>query len=110
MSPTEETGMHEDPDDRRAAAADADVEEVLRGSQPNSSGPQTASGDMGVSSERVGPAGPDQHATDGLRDTTPGSSAPEGEDPPEQAPGAEETNPDGRTPKAGYSSIDPRSD
>lgn len=68
-----------------------------------------ASGDMGVSSEREGHTGPGQHGTDGVRDVTP--QRPSDEDaPPEQRPGAEETNPEGVTPKAGYSKTDPRSD
>jgi hypothetical protein len=68
-----------------------------------------ASGDMGVSSEREGHAGPGQHGTDGVRDVT--AERPASEDvPPEQRPGAEETNPEGLTPKAGYSKTDPRSD
>lgn len=67
------------------------------------------SGEMGVSSEREGHAGPGQHATDGIRDVTPAERDPDAEVPPEQAPGAEEENPVGLDPKAGYSSIDPRS-
>jgi len=71
-----------------------------------------ASGDMGVSSEREGPTGPGQVGTDGVRDTT--SAEPDGDAdadvPPEQRPGAVETNPEGIPPKAGYSSKDPRSD
>jgi hypothetical protein len=67
-----------------------------------------ASGDMGVSSEREGPTGPGQEGTDGVRDVT--TERPEGDDvPPEQRPGAVETNPEGIPPKAGYSSKDPRS-
>lgn len=66
------------------------------------------SGDMGVSSEREGHTGPGQYGTDGVRDVT--VRRPQDEDaPPEQRPGAEEENPDGITPKAGYSDIDPRS-
>ena len=68
-----------------------------------------ASGDMGVSSEREGRTGPGQHGTDGVRDVTPDRPADE-DAPPEQRPGAEETNPEGLTPKAGYSKADPRSD
>jgi hypothetical protein len=62
---------------------------------------------MGVSSERVGPTGPGQVATDGVKDT---SVAPvEGDAPPEQAAGGEEARPQGLRPKAGYPSLDPRS-
>lgn len=67
------------------------------------------SGDMGVSSEREGHVGPGQHATDGIRDVAPVDRDPDADVPPEQAPGAEEENPEGLDPKAGYSSIDPRS-
>jgi hypothetical protein len=67
-----------------------------------------ASGDMGVSSEREGHAGPGQEGTDGVRDVT--TERPEGDVPPEQRPGAVEANPEGIPPKAGYSSQDPRSD
>jgi len=71
-----------------------------------------ASGDMGVSSEREGHAGPGQEGTDGVRDVTPPEPDLEADDadvPPEQRPGAVETNPEGIPPKAGYSSKDPRS-
>lgn len=74
--------------------------------------PQTEG--MGVSSERVGPTGPDQVGTDGTRDVSEldrdaEDVAPE-DVPPEQASGSVETNPEGIEPKAGYSSTDPRSD
>ncbi len=79
----------------------------IRDSTPNSTGPERAAGGMGVSSERVGHAGPGQEATDGVRDT---SAAPLGDDvPPEQRPGAEEPQPEGVAPAAGYPSLDPRS-
>jgi hypothetical protein len=84
----------------------------IRDSTPNANGPDGAAGDMGVSSERTGPAGPGQHSTDGIRDTSrldPSDEADAGT-PPEQSPGNPETNPDGLTPKAGYSSKDPRSE
>ena len=73
-----------------------------------------ASGDMGVSSEREGQAGPGQEGTDGIRDVTPPDpdevdGGAEADVPPEQRPGAVETNPEGIPPKAGYSSKDPRS-
>jgi hypothetical protein len=65
---------------------------------------------MGVSSERVGPAGPGQVATDGVRDTSAVGPA-EGDDvPPEQRPGQVEHNAEGLDPKAGYPALDPRSD
>ena len=86
----------------------------LSDSTPNANGPDGAAGDMGVSSERVGPTGPGQVSTDGLRDTSttggPDDRPGDADVAPEQAPGHPETNPDGLTPKAGYSSTDPRSD
>ena len=79
----------------------------IRDSTPGSTGPARAAGGMGVSSERVGPTGPGQEATDGIKDT---SAVPLGDDvPPEQAPGAEEVQPEGIAPAAGYPSLDPRS-
>ena len=80
----------------------------LRESQPNAAGPQGAAGGMGVSSERVGPTGPGQEGTDGMRDTSV-DRPPDDDAPPEQRPGNPEENPVGIEPKAGYSSKDPRS-
>jgi hypothetical protein len=74
----------------------------IRDSTPNSTGPARAAGGMGVSSERVGHTGPGQHATDGIKDTSPPDV------PPEQAP-TEEAQPEGLAPAAGYPSLDPRS-
>jgi hypothetical protein len=71
------------------------------------SGDQRLDGDMGVSSERVGPAGPGQTATDGLRDVSEHERSPDEETVPEQSPGNPEENPDGLAPKAGYPSKDP---
>jgi hypothetical protein len=82
----------------------------LRDSMPNANGPDGAAGDMGVSSERVGPAGPGQVSTDGLRDTSPVELPDDADVAPDRAPGQPEENPQGLTPKAGYSSKDPRSD
>jgi hypothetical protein len=42
----------------------------LRDSNPNASGPDRATGGMGVSSERVGPTGGGGEGTDGEEDTT----------------------------------------
>jgi hypothetical protein len=70
-------------------------------------------GGMGVSSERTGPTGPGQDSTTGVRDVseTDRDDATDGADvPPEQATGGAEVNPDGLEPKAGYPSLDPRSD
>ena len=80
----------------------------IRDSTPGSTGPERAAGGMGVSSERVGHAGPGQEATDGVRDTGP-IDLPE-DTPPEQSPGAEEVQPEGVAPAAGYPSLDPRSE
>jgi hypothetical protein len=85
----------------------------LRDSSPNAGGPDRAAGEMGVSSERVGPAGGSEPATDGERDTT----APAHEDAAGDVVGSDaehaqeaEDNPEGIPPKAGYPSKDPRSD
>ncbi|MCD4532534.1 hypothetical protein LRP67_00310 [Nocardioides sp. cx-169] len=71
---------------------------------------QDPSGDMGVSSEREGHAGPGQHAATGVRDTSEGRATPGDDAPPEQSTGNTEPKPEGLEPKAGYSSKDPRSD
>jgi hypothetical protein len=84
--------------------------EDFQSSTPNSSGPDRAAGEMGVSSERVGPAGPGQEATDGVRDVAPHERDPSEETPPEQTPGNPEDNPEGLPSKAGYPTKDPRSD
>ena len=71
-----------------------------------------ASGDMGVSSEREGRRAPARRAPTASATSRPLSATPTptGDDvPPEQRPGAVETNPEGIPPKAGYSSRDPRS-
>jgi hypothetical protein len=84
--------------------------EDLRESNPNSAGPQTASGGMGVSSERTGDAGPFEGVTDGLKDTSVADDeTPREELPPEQRPDQPEENPEGLEPKAGYPTLDPRS-
>ena len=68
-----------------------------------------AEGDMGVSSERVGPTGPGQEGTDGIKDTSEVVRDPDADVPPEQTTGQHEINPEGVEPKAGYPSVDPRS-
>jgi hypothetical protein len=84
----------------------------LRESNPNASGPDGARGGMGVSSERVGPTGGGGRGTDGEKDTTEpplpdqagdlvGSDAEFDQEP--------EDNPTGIEPRAGYPSLDPRS-
>lgn len=83
----------------------------IRDSTPGSTGPDRAAGGMGVSSERVGPTGPGQHTTDGVREVNPsGEFGDEDETPPEQAPGGQEDNPAGLAPNAGFPTQDPRSD
>ncbi|GAA4699099.1 hypothetical protein [Nocardioides conyzicola] len=62
-----------------------DSDEELQRSTPGSSGPERAAGGMGVSSERVGPTGPGQTATDGLRDVSEDEREPGEETPPEQS-------------------------
>ena len=79
----------------------------VRDSTPGSNSPDGAEGGMGVSSERVGHAGPGQERTDGVNDA---STVPTPADaPPEQGEGGPEDNPQGLAPKAGYPSADPRS-
>lgn len=70
----------------------------IRESTPNAGGPQGAAGGMGVSSERVGPTGPGQQGTDGVRATHP--EEPDGDTPPEQQPGGVEEKPIGIPRKA----------
>jgi hypothetical protein len=71
---------------------------------------QDVEGDIGVSSERVGHAGPGQQAPTGVRDTSKVEPDPDADLPPEQSAGGEEVKPEGLEPKAGYPSLDPRSD
>ena len=97
--PTEGTG-HEQPTE-------------LADSSPNAGGPDRAAGEMGTSSERVGPTGGGTEATDGERDTTAPAHADRAGD--EVGSDAEfeqgdEENPDGIDPRAGYPSHDPRSE
>ena len=65
---------------------------------------------MGVSSERVGPTGPGQVGTHGVRDTRPVRATEDADVPPEQRPGGVEHNPEGLEPKAPYPSLDPRAE
>lgn len=53
--------------------------------------PGPRDGGMGVSSERVGPTGPGQVGSHGVRDV--GPPDPPSDPPPEQAAGGPETNP-----------------
>jgi hypothetical protein len=75
----------------------------------NPATPPGEDGGMGVSSERVGHTGPGQQDTDGVKDTSVDGDG-DTDVPPEQRPGAEERNPAGLDPKAGYPSADPRSE
>ena len=77
-------------------------------SDPNADSPEGLAGGMGVSSERTGPTGGEPAATNATEDTSVRPADPDA--PPEQAPGGPEDNPEGLTPKAGYSDTDPRSD
>ena len=86
------------------------IETDIRDSDPNADAPGGLAGGMGVSSERVGPTGPGQVATDGVRSTAPEERDPDADVPPEQSTGNPEPQPEGLDPKAGYSSKDPRSD
>ena len=63
-----------------------------RDSNPNAGGPEGLAGDMGVSSERVGPTGPGQVSTDGTRDV---SEDTDPDDPrrPSSRPAARRTTP-----------------
>ena len=94
MSTASDDGRPDVPDD------DYDVQES----------DQDPTGDLGVSSEREGHAGPGQHGVTGVRDTSAGRATPDEDAPPEQSTGNVEPQPDGLDPKSGYSSKDPRSD
>jgi hypothetical protein len=85
----------------------------LKDSTPNAAGPHRAAGDLGVSSERVGPTGGTGEGTDGEKDT----AAPAHRDQAGDVVGSDaefdqgdEENPEGIQPQAGYPSRDPRSD
>ena len=85
----------------------------LRDSNPHAGGPDRAAGGIGVSSERVGPTGGGGEGTDGEKDTT----AYDERDPADDVTGSDaefdqgrEENPVGIEPKAGYPSLDPRSE
>ena len=101
-------------------ASDSDHDEDLQSSTPGSTGPARASGGsagatgaeelgMGVSSERVGHAGPGQVATDGLRDVAPHERGPDDEIAPGRVAGEPEPKPVGLPPKADPPRLDPRS-
>ena len=90
-------------DDTTAAQASEE-----RASTPNSSGPSTAAGGMGSSSERVGHVGPGQVGTDGVRDTSELDPSPDSR--PDREADADEAPVEGISPKAGYPSLDPRHD
>jgi hypothetical protein len=99
-------------DERREGTGNEQPTE-LSDSNPNAGGPDRAEGGMGVSSERVGPTGGGGEGTDGEKDTT----APAQTDQDGDVVGSDadfdqgrEANPEGIHPKAGYPSLDPRSD
>lgn len=104
--PTAEPGEPEPGGPDAVGHESSGVVRDIRASNP----PTAADEDngMGISSERVGHAGPGQRAADGIRDTSQ-RREPDADEPPEQRPGNEETNPVGLEPKAGYPSLDPRS-
>lgn len=94
-APLDDLDKLEDVDDLDAAR-----DEVVRQSQRNAAGPHGLAGGMGVSSERLGPTGTGEIATDSTRPT---STPPlPDEAPPEQSPGNPEENPVGIPPKAGH--------
>lgn len=99
--PTPDPSGDHRPDDAVDPATGREPDDVRRSNDE-------LAGGMGVSSEREGPTGPGQHGTDGVRYT--GPTEPAGEAPPEQSAGGEETNPDPVDVKAGYPSLDPRSE
>jgi hypothetical protein len=87
----------------------------LRDSSPNAGGPDRAAGQMGVSSERVGPTGGGSEGTDGEKDTAVPRRTDPADDSADDVVGSDgeldqgaEENPDGIEPKAGYPSKDPR--
>jgi hypothetical protein len=85
----------------------------LRDSNPNAGGPDRAEGGMGVSSERVGHTGGGGEGTDGEKDTTAPAEHDQGGDVVGSDAGFDqghEDNPEGIRPKAGYPSLDPRSE
>ncbi|WP_101525327.1 hypothetical protein [Nocardioides houyundeii] len=92
---------------RKTGVPDPDVSESLRASNPNASGEEGLAGEMGISSERVGTAGPGQVSTDGVRDASP--NPPEPDPGPEQSAGGHEENPAEMGRKSDYPSADPRS-
>ena len=82
-------------------------------SSPNAGGPHRAAGEMGVSSARAGPTGGGTEATDGERDTTAPAHTDQAGDPvgsDAEFEQGDEENPEGIDPKAGYPSLDPRSE
>jgi hypothetical protein len=104
---------HTGPDPEGRRPAERQEETGLQESNPNAGGPARATGGIGVSSERVGHAGPGQRSSNGEKDT----SEPRLTDQDGDLVGSDaefvqepEQNPEGLEPKAGYPSKDPRSD
>lgn len=52
------------PEEPSPQAQPGQLDEALRGSNPSSGGPQGLAGDLGISSERTGPAGNDPRGSD----------------------------------------------
>lgn len=77
------------------------VDTELKESTPNAGGPQGLEGGMGVSSERVGPSGPGQVSTDGMRPVGPPDEALADAAPEQSADGEDERSVEGLPPKAG---------
>lgn len=69
---------------------ETDVRDSTPGARETGGGPG-----MGVSSERVGHAGPGQVGAEGVRDTSVAEPVDDEDAPPEQRPGLPEPHPDG---------------
>lgn len=79
-------------------------------STPPPDGTERPAEGMGVSSERIGHTGPGQEGTTGVKEVRAVGHGGEVDLPPEQHEGHPEPNPVGLEPKAGYPSVDPRSE
>jgi hypothetical protein len=101
----------DDSGDPGAPGATGDARPTNLGDYDITASDQDTSGDMGVSSEREGHAGPGQHGTGGTRDVGPAERDADDDVPPEQSAGGVEVHPDPPVPpKSGYASHDPRSE
>jgi len=98
--------------DQPQAAGGNEQPTELKDSTPNAAGTDRAAGDMGVSSERVGPTGGGGEGTDGEKETTEPAHRDQSGDlvgSDAEFEQGDEENPEGIAPKAGYPSKDPRS-